>query len=275
MTLPGTTVRDALDSATIPLQAAGCGSPRLDAELLLAAAMGIDRAALYSHPEAELQGPAVRVFQEHVQRRRRREPVAYILGHKAFRHLDLHVDRRVLIPRPETEMLVEAALSLPEGARVVDVGTGCGAVALALKHERPDLQIAAADVSEEAVEVARDNARRLDLDVSFHVADLLAGVPGPWDAVLGNLPYVLDSDHVRLAPEITGHEPAVALYGGPDGLGLVRRLMDQLADARFVALEIGAGQHEPVVELLRAVGFAEAEPIPDLARIERVVVGRR
>jgi release factor glutamine methyltransferase len=157
--MAGTPVREALDSAVIALTAAGVDTPRLDAEVLLAHALGIDRLTLLVDGEAPVQGRAVRAFQDAVRRRSvGREPVAYITGVKGFRHLDLHVDPRVLIPRPETETLVEAALGLARGARVVDVGTGSGAVALALKDERPDLVVTATDVSEDALVVARANA---------------------------------------------------------------------------------------------------------------------
>ncbi len=156
--LASTTVRDALDSAVIPLTAAGCDTPRLDAEVMLAAAMGVARAALIADSRRELSGAEARAFMGMVRRRREREPVAYITGVKGFRFVELGVDRRVLIPRPESEHVVEAALGLPAGARVVDVGTGSGAIALALKQERPDLQVSATDVSADALDVARHNA---------------------------------------------------------------------------------------------------------------------
>ena len=155
MTLSGVPVREALDSAVVALSAAGVETPRLDAEVLLAHALGVDRASLVIDRERPVEGPAIRTFQDAVRRRSvAREPVAYITGTKGFRHIDLHVDARVLIPRPETEGLVEAALSLPAGARVVDVGTGSGAVALALKDERPDLEVLATDSSAAALHVA-------------------------------------------------------------------------------------------------------------------------
>src|ERR687894_1373316 len=165
--LAQTSVRDALDSAVIALTAAGCETPRLDAELLLAAAMGVDRAVIVSDPGRGVEPDAARRFQEFAARRREREPVAYILGSKGFRSIELAVDPRVLIPRPETEHLVEALLDLPRGARVCDVGTGSGSIALALKAERPDLEVVATDASAEALEVARANAQRLGLDVEL------------------------------------------------------------------------------------------------------------
>jgi release factor glutamine methyltransferase len=272
--LSGTSVRDALDSARIPLTAAGCDTPRLDAEVLLAAVLGVDRGALFMDPSRELAPAEARAFMDAVRRRREREPVAYIVGRKGFRMLDLDVDRRVLIPRPETEHVVEAALALPSDARVVDVGTGSGAIALALKAERPDLDVLATDVSEDALEVARANAARLGLDVTFAFGDLLAGLSGV-DAVLSNPPYVAAGD--RLPPEVAVWEPPVALFADDGGLAVIRRLAPAAAaaGARFVALELGEGQAEAVEAIVRAAGFTDTSRIRDLAGIERVVVGRR
>ncbi|MCW3013581.1 MAG: prmC, partial [Solirubrobacterales bacterium] len=235
-------VREALDSALVALRGAGVPSPRLDAEVLLAHALGVDRTALFLDPDGPVTGDAVRVFREAVRRRTvLREPVAYITGTKGFRHLDLHVDARVLIPRPETEHLVEAALTLPQGARVADVGTGSGAVALALKSERPDLDVHATDISEDALHVAYANAQRLGLHITFHHGDLLARAPAV-DAVVSNPPYV--EDRAQLAPEITRHEPRGALFAGADGLDVVRRLVPaaQAAGAGWIAMEVGDGQ---------------------------------
>ena len=275
--LAQTSVRDALDSALIALTAAGCDTPRLDAELLLADAMGVDRAVIVSDPGRGLAPDEARRFQAYAARRAQREPVAYILGTKGFRTIDLLVDPRVLIPRPETEHLVEAALDLPQGARVADVGTGSGAVALALKAERPDLEVIATDASADALAVARANAERLGLEVALLEGDLLEPVAGPLDAVLSNPPYVADADRGTLAPDITRHEPEVALYAGTDGLSLIRRLAPAAAatGAALLALEVGFGQAEAVAEIVRAAGFGETEAIADLAGIERVVVGRR
>ncbi len=195
--LARTSVRDALDSAVIALTACGCETPRLDAELLLADALEVSRAEVVADSSRGLEPAQARRFGEHVRRRVAREPVAYILGRKGFRTIELEVDGRVLVPRPETEHLVEAALDLPAGARVADVGTGSGAVALALKAERPDLRVVATDVSVAALALARANAARLGLEVELLEGDLLEPGAGALDAVLCNPPYVADADRLR------------------------------------------------------------------------------
>jgi release factor glutamine methyltransferase len=221
----------------------------------------------------------VRALQEAVRRRAvEREPVAYITGRRAFRAIELHVDRRALIPRPETELLVEAGLRLARGARVLDLGTGSGAIALALAHERPDLEVSASDVSAGALELARANALALGLQVCWLHADLLDGLPDEFDAILANLPYVAETERGRLAPEIARHEPPQALFAGPDGLDAFRRLAAQLAARRriaTVALEVGAGQAEQVALLLAGAGFEAIDYEHDLAGIKRVVNGER
>jgi release factor glutamine methyltransferase len=275
----GTSARDVLDGAITAIAAAGCETPRLDAELLLAHVLGSSREQLLVDRELTVEGPAVRAFQNAVRRRAvEREPVAYILERRGFRRLELAVDRRALIPRPETELLVEVGLTLGRGARVLDVGTGSGAVALALKDERPDLQITGSDVSAEALELARANGQRLGLEVRWLEADLLAGAPDEFDAVLSNPPYVADSERACLAPEILRHEPPGALFAGPDGLAAIRALLVQLANrgrVRLVAIEVGAGQAQAVGEMMRAAGLATVRAERDLAGIERVVVGER
>jgi release factor glutamine methyltransferase len=266
-------IGDALAAARGRLTAAGCDTPRLDAELLLGSVLALDRGRLVMERDHPLTAAEAARFDELVARRVAREPVAYILGRRGFRRLTLSVDPRVLIPRPETELLVEVGLELPAGASVIDVGTGSGAVALALKDERPDLAVRGVDLSSDALAVARSNAAALGLDVAFAVGDLLDPVSEPVDAVLANLPYV--EDGADLPPEITGYEPPGALFAGADGLDVVRRLVGLLDPAAVgvVALEIAPAQAGAVAEMLQRAGYPSVAVRQDLAGLDRVVVG--
>ncbi len=270
-------VREALAAATDALAAAGVETPRLDAELLLAAATGRDRAAIAAAPGDGIDARAGRAFGAMVRRRVRREPVAYILGHKGFRRIELAVDRRVLVPRPETELLVEVALEL-RPARVLDVGTGSGAVALAIADELPDAEVVATDSSLEALAAAQANADRLGLSARVRFGHGTLPPDGGFDLVVANLPYVSERDWARLAPEIARFEPRAALVSGPTGLEAIESLLGLLALAESptaaIALEVGAGQAATVAELVRRAGFERVERRADLAAIERVVVGR-
>jgi release factor glutamine methyltransferase len=260
------TARDAVGAAADALAAAGCDTPRLDAEVLIADALGVDRGALVADPELAVPPGVARTIGERIRRRVAREPVAYILGRRGFRRIELAVDRRVLIPRPETELLVEVALELPRGASVHEVGTGSGAVALALLDERSDLRVTASDLSPEAVAVASANAERLGLPLEPCVADGLP--PGDYDLVVANLPYVTDAEWGGLAPEIVRYEPRGALTSGPDGLGAIRSLIAQASSGTRLALEHGSDQGAAVRALVEA-----AETRRDLAGHERVTVG--
>lgn len=269
-----TKLREEIAGASASLAEVGCESPRLDAELLLAHVLGVDRAQLVMRGEEEASPDDRTRYLALLTRRAKREPVAYILGRRDFRHLTLVVDPRVLIPRPETELLVEVGLTLRRGARVADIGTGSGAVALALKHERPDLELVGVDISAGALSVARMNAQRLGLQVEWVQGDLLDAIS--CDAVLANLPYIADEE--LLPPEVARYEPRGALLGGPDGLELVRRLIAQAGEhARIglIALEIGHTQAAATAALLEDAGFRQVERLRDLAGHERVVVGRR
>jgi release factor glutamine methyltransferase len=269
----GSPVRDALSASVDALEAAGVDDPRLDAELMLAAAMGIDRAGLYADSERKVEPAAAREFAAMVRRRVRREPVAYILGRAHFRQLELIVDSRALIPRPETELLVELA---EEGRRVLDVGTGCGAVALAIANEREGVRVTGIDNSPEAIELARANAEQLGLEVEFLIADLIVG--GPYDLIVANPPYVRESEWQSLQPEISLYEPREALVAGPDGLDVIRELVpaaaDMLVRGGMLAVEVGQGQARAVEGLFERSRFTHVEAIRDLAGIPRVVTGR-
>jgi release factor glutamine methyltransferase len=280
---PASSARQALEAATDALRAVGVEDPRLDAEVLLAEATGLDRAALVADPGAGVPAAAARVFGEMVRRRLRREPVAYIVGRKGFRHIDLAVDRRVLVPRPETELLVEVALER-RPASLLDLGTGSGAIALALADELPACAVTATDTSAAALEVARANAERLGLErVRFLPGSIPEGES--FDLVLANLPYVAESDWPSLQPEVTQWEPREALLAGPDGLDAYRALFGAssvrtlypsgLQKAYGVAVEVGEGQAAAVAGMMSAAGFAAVETRRDLAGIERVVVGER
>jgi release factor glutamine methyltransferase len=276
-------VGEALGAAVDALAAAGVESPRLDAELMLSEATGWDRATLAADPGSGVPASAARTFGEMVRRRLRREPLAYILGRRGFRSIELAVDPRVLIPRPETELLVELALELgPE--TVLDVGTGSGAVALAIADELPGCEITATDTSPAAVDLARANAEALGL--SPRVRILAGSVPdAEFDLIVANLPYVAEADWPSLQPEITEWEPREALLAGPDGLDAIRGVISELgrperayaphSGQTALALEVGAGQAEPVAAMLSEAGFGAVERRRDLAGIERVVWGRR
>jgi release factor glutamine methyltransferase len=270
-------VGEALEAARDAFEAAGVDTPRLDAEVLLAEATGVDRTRLVAEPDGSVDAPAARRFGAMVRRRVRREPVAYIVGRKGFRRLDLAVDSRALIPRPETELLVEIALELAPDS-VLDVGTGSGAVALAIADELPEAEVVATDTSEDALQLARENAERLGL--AHRVAFERGTVPPErrFDLIVANLPYVREDELASLQPEITKFEPRQAVVAGGDGLETVAVVAAAssaaLTDGGAIALEVGAGQAGQAAELLLDLGFLQVEGRQDLAGIPRVVLGR-
>jgi release factor glutamine methyltransferase len=276
---PAGTAREALAASTDALAAAGADTPRLDAELLLAEAAGLDRAALAADPDRGIDAAAARAFGAMVRRRVRREPVAYILGRKGFRHIELRCDPRALVPRPETELLVEVALEHGPGS-VLDVGTGTGAIALAVAGELPGAEVVAVDTSADALALARENAGLLGLADRVRFEHGPLPEPRRYDLVLANLPYVPESDRRSLAPEITRYEPGEALFAGADGLDAIRALLAALGadggvSSSAVALEVGAGQAEAVAALVADAGYSDVGVRRDLAGIERVVTGSR
>ena len=260
---------EALAAAIDALAAAGVESPRLDAELLLSDASGIDRTRLIADPDCGIEPGAARAFGQMVRRRLRREPVAYILGRRWFRDLELLVDSRALIPRPETELLVEVGVELGV-ARVLDVGTGSGAVALALAAELPDAEVVATDSSPAALDLAAENAARLGLGgrVRFEPGTLPGD--GTFDLLLANLPYVAEPEWGSLAPEIRDWEPRAALVG--EGL---HEEIARLASTRLLVFEVGDGQADHVADAMASLGYADIAITPDLAEEDRVVEGRR
>jgi release factor glutamine methyltransferase len=263
------TVSAVLDAAAERLAAAGVENARRDAETLVADAMGVKPEELTVESGGEISADILAAIEERVARRVDREPTAYILGRAPFRGLEIAVDERVLWPRRETELLVEVALDLPEGARVHEVGTGSGAIALALLAERPDLKVTASDLSPEAVEAGRENAERLGIPLEISVATgIPEGLEGV-DLVIANLPYVTDSTIFERSPEIQ-KEPRIAVTGdcGEDGLGVIRGLIGETPSGWKLAMEHDT-HHGPTMRgMLR-----EATTFPDYEGDERVTVG--
>lgn len=255
-------------------------SARLDAELLLCHVLGKPRSYLFAWSDAEVEAPATTTYTQLLERRRAGEPVAHLLGEREFWSLTLKVTPDTLIPRPETETLVEwtLELDLPAQARVVDLGTGSGAIALALAAERPAWSITAIDVSSAALDVARENASRLDLPVAFKISDWFAQVAGDWDLVVSNPPYVAPGD-AHLQQGDLRFEPLAALAADDDGLADLRTIataaVDHLADGGWLLLEHGHDQGAAVRELLQQQGFLDITTRRDLAGIERITGGRR
>jgi release factor glutamine methyltransferase len=270
----GTPQGEALTAAIEAFEAAGIQMPRLDAEVMLTSITGRDRSDLVASPETTLTPAESRSFSTAVRRRLRREPVAYILGTKGFRHIDLIVDPRVLVPRPESEMLVELALER-RPSTVLEIGTGSGAIALAVADEIPGCEVLATDISADAVAVARANAVNLGLDDRVEFIEGSLPDEGDFDLILANLPYVAESD--RLEPEVRSWEPDVAVFGGKSGYEVFESVLAELAESsittRTIGLEIGQDQGEVVGELVRGAGFEHVALWPDLAGIGRVVVG--
>ena len=259
------TVREALAEAERRLAAAGVDTPRVDAEWLVAGLLGTSRSGLAAQLDEEVAG-----LEPLLVRREAREPLAYVLGEWGFRRLTLKTDTRALVPRPETETLVERALALAEGSerpRILDVGVGSGAIALALKDERPDAQIVGVDVSADALELARENAERLRLEVELRAGDGAEAAAEGWDVVVANPPYVESLD--ELQPELRW-EPELALLGRGEHERLARA-----ANARAVVFEVGDGQAREVAGALAGLGWGEVRVTSDLTGTERVVEGRR
>ena len=258
---------------------------RLDAEALLLHVLGKNKAWLLAHPEEEISNDRAARYNRLVERRFAGEPMQYITGRQEFYGLPFRVTPHVLIPRPETEHLVEKVLSLSSGfdrLRVVDVGTGSGAIAVALAHLLPRAEITALDISLAALEQARANAEQNGVAARIRLvrSDLLAEVASQkFEVVVSNPPYVGTRDRESLSVEVREHEPALALFAGTDGLDVYRRLIPAafavLESGGFLAMEVGYGQSQALAELMTPAGFDGIEFVPDLQGIARVACGRR
>lgn len=266
------TLAEVLKGATDYLASRDVESPRRDAELLLARALGLSRIELYTQYDRPLTDAERTAARELVQRRGQREPLAYVLGDWDFRRLTLKTDARALVPRPETEIVVERCLALLkaiESPRVVDVGTGSGAIALAIAQERPDARVQATDISPVALELARENAEANQLAVEFREGDLLAGLDGPFDLVVSNPPYVEAGELDALEPEVRDWEPRGALVADGQTERLVhdaQRVLDG-----WLVLEVHEARARVVSQDLEAAGYASAAIVQDLAGRDRVV----
>jgi release factor glutamine methyltransferase len=277
------TVASVLRWATEDFRSRGITSPRLDAELLLGFALGMGRTQLIIELMRPLAPDELGRFRELVKRRRAHEPVAYILGVREFYGRPFRVDRRVLVPRPDTETLVEVALERTRhvslSMRALDLCTGSGCVAISLARERPTSCVWATDLSEDAIAVARENALRLGAyNVVLRAGDLFAPARGRrFDVVTANPPYIREGEIPGLDADIRAYEPHVALSGGADGLVVIRRIVEDapsvLAPGGVLAIEVGAGQAREVATLFEGRGFVEVERARDYGRIERVVHG--
>lgn len=275
---PALSIADVLRRASEHLDKTSA-TGRLDAELLLAYALDRQRIELYTDFDRPLNDAELDAYRELVARRARNEPVAYILGEWGFRRLTLAVDRRALIPRPETEIVVERCLAHLEGLeapRVLDVGTGTGAIALAIADEHPGARVTAIDISADALALARENVARTGLDVELLEHDLRAGLPGgPYDLVVSNPPYVEPEELPDLMPDVREYEPHVALVGSGATEAVARAALDVLEPGGLLVLEVGDGQAAATAAVLTGLGYERVVITPDLTERDRVVEGSR
>ena len=268
-------VARALAETTERLDAAGCESPRVDAEILVSHVLGMSRSELALEPKRALSRDEADALEALVARREAREPLAYVLGEWGFRRLTLRVDRRVLVPRPETEVVVERCLRRLEGRVgpcVLDVGTGSGAIALAIADEHPGARVTAVDASVDALEVAGANVLATGVAIELREWDLFAGLPaGPWDLVASNPPYVLPEELDALQPEVREWEPREALVGVGATEAVVRGARDVLEPGGALVLEVAEGDAARVSALFGELGYAGVTTTEDLSGRDRVV----
>jgi len=278
-------LKRALTAAVDHLESSDCGSPRLNAETLLMFVLGVNRAYLYAHPERELNSDEQTRYNEVIGQRASGIPSQYITGHQEFWGLDFLVSPAVLIPRPETEHLVETVLELAKGfdrPRIVDVGTGSGCVALALAHELKNAQVYAVDLSSEALEIARANAARLQVDkrVRFLQSNVLDAFAGrdDFDFVVSNPPYVGLNEADKVQRSVFEHEPRMAVFAGEHGLDVIRPLIQQahavLKPGGWLAVEIGYSMRDAVLAPLSSTLWEQPTVVPDLQGIPRVIAAR-
>jgi release factor glutamine methyltransferase len=271
------TVGQAVEEAERRLAAAGVASSRVDAEWLVGKALAVTRTALYADPERELSADQGAELERLVARREAREPLAYVLGEWGFRRLTLKVDDRVLVPRPETEVVVERCLELLQGVArpaVLDVGTGSGAIALAIADEHPGARVRAIDVSPGALEVARANARSAGIEVDFAERDVRDGLEGAYDLVVSNPPYVAADEIETLEPEVRDWEPRLATVGEEHTEAIAAAAARVLVPGGHVVLEVADGRAAEVSEILRRLGYEDVRSGRDLTGRDRVVEGR-
>ncbi|MEN6349693.1 MAG: peptide chain release factor N(5)-glutamine methyltransferase [Syntrophomonas sp.] len=275
-------IKELLEWTTRFFAEKGIVNPRLEAEVLLARILEKDRVYLYAHFDKPVNRDEREQFRHYIIRRVKGEPVAYITGHKEFMSLDFQVNPAVLIPRPETELLVELALDLAGGmneVRICDVGTGSGAIAISLAAYCPTARVFATDISPEALKIARGNAARYGDKVSFHQGDLLSPLQdkGSFDIIVANLPYIAEAEFRELEPGVREYEPSGALLAPGDGLDIYRRLVPQalkvLSPGGYILMEIDPRQSKKALEMVQ--GFSDYHLVQDLAGLDRIVKARK
>lgn len=274
-------IKEAVSYGTGCLQQAGIGDAGIDAFLLFEAVTGFGRTEFFLHPDRELSPGQFEKYKAYIKRRAGHEPCQYITGSCGFYGLDFLVNEHVLIPRQDTETLVEEALRCADkNAAVLDLCTGSGAIAVAMKSQRPDLSVLAVDISASALAVAEGNAQQNHCEIRFQLSDLFSGIDPAWkfNLIVSNPPYISETEFASLMPEVKDFEPSLALKAGKDGLDIYRRLIAEapqhLVPGGRLLVEIGSTQAAAVTALFRQTGFEEIELRKDLAGLERVVGGK-